>query len=231
VHLTTARNALARVTELPEATQLVGDTRTEVSHLINNFNALITRQDNWRESYDRVEQNLNVLIGPAGNEDTVGVRRPGDNGPVGTSGISRTLDPIIRDQLIEFRRHLERFEKTATGGTDEPPRASDTPPVEPEAPPPTPPEAENEQRPNGRDVPVDPQALLQHVEALEVILGAHVAAQAAAQKAAGGEVVTNTTPSGSTRTTITPSDVTLNQLQLKQLNFHLRELRRLIEKR
>jgi hypothetical protein len=73
--------------------------------------------------------------------------------------------------------------------------------------------------------------LLLHVEALEVILGAQARVQREATAAAGGAVVSSETPSGSTRTTVTGPDVTLNAQQLEQIKTHLAEMRRLLEKK
>jgi hypothetical protein len=73
--------------------------------------------------------------------------------------------------------------------------------------------------------------LLLHVEALEVILGAQARVQKEATAAAGGAVVSSETPSGSTRTTVTGPDVTLNAQQLEQITAHLAEMRRLLEKK
>ena len=73
--------------------------------------------------------------------------------------------------------------------------------------------------------------LLLHVEALEVILGAQARVQKEATAAAGGAVVSSATPSGSTRTTVTGPDVTLNGQQLEQVKAHLAEMRRLLEKK
>ena len=63
-HLTAARNALSELTQLPAASQLTGDARTQVSQLISNFNEMITTDNQWRESYAKLEANLNALIGP-----------------------------------------------------------------------------------------------------------------------------------------------------------------------
>ena len=43
-HLSEARDALSQMTSMPEAAKLQGDTRTQVSQLIANFNELITTQ-------------------------------------------------------------------------------------------------------------------------------------------------------------------------------------------
>jgi hypothetical protein len=47
-HLAEARRVLSEVTTMPQAAQLQGEARTQVSQLITNFNALITAQSNWR---------------------------------------------------------------------------------------------------------------------------------------------------------------------------------------
>src|SRR5688572_24250021 len=62
-HLTAARNSLSEMTQLPAASQLTGDARTQVSQLITNFNELITTKTDWRASFAKVETNLNALIG------------------------------------------------------------------------------------------------------------------------------------------------------------------------
>ena len=59
-----------------------------------------------------------------------------------------------------------------------------------------------------------------------MILGAQATAQSAATAAAGGAVTTSPTASGSTKTTITNADVTLNPSQLDQIKTHLADIRR-----
>jgi hypothetical protein len=113
-HLTDARNTLSALTQLPEASQLTDEARTQVSQLISNFNELITVQNDWRASYAKVTANLNALIGP-----DVGTPDPsGTTGAVGTSGTAgiENLDPAIRTKLVELRSHLKQFERAAGGG-------------------------------------------------------------------------------------------------------------------
>lgn len=114
-HLTEARDVLSQVAQMPEAAQLTGDTRTQVSQLISNFNELITTQAEWRASYAKVQANLTALIG-AERTDEANVPPPatGTAGAVGTSG-NATLDPKIREKLIEFRTKLAAFERAAGG--------------------------------------------------------------------------------------------------------------------
>lgn len=121
-HLTDARNTLSALTQLPSAAQLSGDTRTQVSQLISNFNELITSQSNWRDAYSKVSANLNALIG-AESGVTTDPTVSGTSGAVGTSG-STNLDPEIRVRLVELRRQLNEFEKAAAGGTAAAPGAS-----------------------------------------------------------------------------------------------------------
>jgi hypothetical protein len=86
-------------------------------------------------------------------------------------------------------------------------------------------------RDDAQNVLVVARDLLLHVEALEVILGAQARVQREATAAVGGAVVSSETPSGSTRTTVTGPDVTLNAQQLEQIKTHLAEMRRLLEKK
>src|ERR671927_290062 len=60
-HLMAARESLSQLTQLPAATQLTGEARTQVAQLISNFNELITAQSNWRASFAKVNSNLNAL--------------------------------------------------------------------------------------------------------------------------------------------------------------------------
>jgi hypothetical protein len=163
------------------------------------------------------------------------------------------LDPSIRAKLVEFGIHLERFETVASGTTPAAERAPETPPPAamppadpPAAMPPEPPPAAAAAEPPATAVEIDdsPPAepasteqdsvdvardILLHVEAIEVILGAQAAAQKAATAAAGGVVTTTETPSGSTRTTITSPNVTLDGKQFELVKTHLAEIRRLVE--
>jgi len=109
----------------------------------------------------------------------------------------------------------------------EPPvTASPTAPVSEESPDNPPVDPAAAQAAESADVARD---ILLHVEAVEVILGAQANAQKAATDAAGGAVVTSTTPSGSTKTTITNPNVTLTPSQLDEIKTHLSEIRRLVD--
>lgn len=119
-HLTAARNTLSALTQLPASSQLTGDARTQVAQLIANFNELITTQSEWRESYGKVNANLTALLGPdSGASDPTNAS--GTAGAVGTSGSAAgTVDPAVREKLVELRRNLTAFEKAAVGGAAAP---------------------------------------------------------------------------------------------------------------
>jgi hypothetical protein len=144
-HLSEARDTLSQLTSMPEAAKLQGDSRTQVSSLISNFNELITTQSDWRSAYAKVDANLSALLGPESAEPAAAAS--GVSGAVGTSGASPALDAAIRAKLVEFRTHLKEFERSAggnaagaaapsaaTGSTTSP--ASAAPPATPPATPP-----------------------------------------------------------------------------------------------
>jgi len=129
-HLMAARESLSQLTQLPAATQLSGEARTQVAQLISNFNELITTQSNWRASYAKVNANVTALIGADNSHAEAtggapatapGAATPGSAstaGAVGTSGATTVeLDPAIRAKLVEFRHNLVEFQK-ASGGAE-----------------------------------------------------------------------------------------------------------------
>jgi hypothetical protein len=142
--LTTARDTLSQLTQLPAAGQLTGQPRAQVAQLITNFNELITSQSQWRASYDKVTSSLDTLLGSentdsaappaaapspapgaapgapgASDPGAAGANAPGAAaGSVGTSGTATaTIDPSIRAKLVELRKNLQEFEKAAGGST------------------------------------------------------------------------------------------------------------------
>ncbi len=127
-HLTAARDSLSQLTQLPAAAQLTGDSRTQVSQLISNFNELITTKTEWRASYGKLQANLNALVGEKGEAAPAAPTAPGTGTPgaVGTSGTTG-LDPAIRAKLEEFRAHLSEFEKAAGGAVPTASAAASTP--------------------------------------------------------------------------------------------------------
>jgi hypothetical protein len=121
--MTEARNTLTQLTQLPAAAQLTGDARVQVTQVIANFNELITTTHDWPVSYDKVEANLNALLGPESTDaEQTGATATGTTGAtatgaVGTSGATppAALDPAIRAKLIELRAHLKAYGKAAGG--------------------------------------------------------------------------------------------------------------------
>jgi hypothetical protein len=123
-HLTSARDTLSQLTQLPAAAQLTGDARTQVSQLISNFNELITTNVDWRSAYGKVQGNLTALVGEQRADESPATPTAGTAGAVGTAGTT-SLDPEIRAKLIEFRSHLAEFAKAAGGGTPSASQAAD----------------------------------------------------------------------------------------------------------
>lgn len=239
-HLTAARNALNDLTQLPAAGQLAGNPRRLIQQLITDFNAMLTINAGWHDSYEKVDAALDALLEPPATEQVAGTA-----GAVGTSGASgaNAIDPAIRAKLEEFRVHLDQFEDVASGNaTPDPPPTPTPPPGEtpattaPAAPPaidarPDPPAEPKTDPREDQDVSGVARDVLVHLEAVEVILEAQTAAQKAAIDAAGGAVVTSQTPSGSTRTTVTSPNVTLSEEQLVRIRAHFRDIRLLLERK
>lgn len=125
-HLSAARDSLAQLTQLPAAAQLTGETRTQVSQLIGNFNELITSKTDWRASYDKVAANVTAIIGADSAPVEAAAAAPaGTPGAVGTSGsTAAALDPAIKGKLVEFRTHLMAFEKAAGAAPSGPSESS-----------------------------------------------------------------------------------------------------------
>jgi hypothetical protein len=260
-HLTAARNTLSQLTQLPAATQLQGETRAQVAQLINNFNELITTPADWKASYAKVEGNLNALLGAGAEEPARPAGTPGAVGTSGTKPsldpAIRAKLMEMRTQLDQFEKAAGApsaepaappAAATATAPAATPPAATPPAATPPTAAPssttttttttsrtttPTPPAPADPpaEPPSTEPVTISPQEMIQHIEAIEVILSAHAAAQNAAQSAAGGAVTTSPTPSGSTRTTVTSGDVRLTPEQLTQVKAHLAEMRRLLQKK
>jgi hypothetical protein len=219
--VTEARDILSQLTQLPAASTLAGDTRTQVNGLIANFNELITNQTDWRASYTKVEENLNALIGPA-DPASAAAAATGTAGAVGTSGTgAATLDPAVRAKLVELRAKLTEFE-TAMGGSAAAAAASGSATAS------APTSAAN---PAGA-VATDPQATsptgavssadaVRHIAAIEAILNGTSAA-------ATGTAGTSGTTAAPTATAGEP--LTLSRAQVEQLRTHLSELRKIIDR-
>ena len=234
-HLTAARNSLSEMTQLPAASQLTGDARTQVSQLITNFNELITTNTEWRNSYEKVQGNLTALIGSA-TADESAAPTSGTAGAVGTSG-TVAIDPEIKAKLIEFRNHLDKFENAAGGASATPSASGSAASASPSmAGTPGSPAAttagaatgapETAQTEQAQTPYMDQHELLRHVQAIEAIL--NVQGPAAAGTTGTPPTGTTTTPES---TGTTQSGVTLSAAQVDQLRTHLSELKRLLNQR
>jgi hypothetical protein len=246
-HLMAARDSLSQLTQLPAAAQLSGETRTQVSQLIANFNEMIAATTNWRESYTKVNANLTALVGTesasASVEQPAQPAQSGTPGAVGTTGTAAGgLDPTLRAKLVEFREHLVKFEQAAGGGTTSetpssnsatmtPPSASSSTTPEP-APAEQTPAATSPQNPPAATAPradaTGQTGAVRHIEAIEAILSGRPAASTAA-----GSTPSATTPpaSATAGTSGASANVTLNASQLEQIRMHLSELRKAVDKK
>lgn len=221
-HLTAARDTLGQLTQLSAAAQVQGDARTQLSQLITNFNELITTNENWRSSYDKVNANVVALLGPETPEPS---QPPAPVAPVavGTSGtVAATLDPAVRAKLVEFRNHLTQFEKAAGADTPAASAASAATPaaaatVVTTTAPPSSPATEQSAAPPERSEVMGQNTALVHIDAIEAILKPRATASAQ-------------TPAG-TPGTLAATGLTLDPSQVEQLRTHLAELRKAIEKK
>jgi hypothetical protein len=249
-HLTASRESLSQMTQLPAASQLTGEARTQVSQLIASFNELITTGSNWRASYAKVEANLNALLGSQSIDES---RTPatGTPGAVGTSGtVSAALDPGIKAKLVEFRNHLKEFEKAAGGGSS--PDASSAAAASPTSAPSTAtspssaaaaastsstsastsPTSAMTGATTSAAAPSEPAAksekgesmskddAMKHIQAIEAILNAN------ASGATGAAA-----PTGTAGTSAAAGGLVLDKAQVEQLKTHLAELRRIIDQK
>jgi len=237
-HLTAARESLSQLTQLPAAAQLTGESRTQVSQLITNFNELITTKENWRASYDKVNANLTALLGPEGAEQPAAQNAPATQGAVGTSGtVAASVDPAIRAKLVEFRTHLKQFEQAAGAGGNEPPAASpsasstmnqsNSPASQPPTGQPASTTGQSTAGTTGSTPSADQPAsamgqdnAVQHIEAIEAILNG----RSSASSSTTGNAPAATTGAATTGT------ITLNQSQVEEIRMHLAELRKAVKK-
>ena len=239
------------MTQLPAAGQLAGNPRRLVQQPISDFNAMLTINAAWRASYNKVDSTLDNLLEPS-----VPAPASGTNGAVGRAAPSLAADainPAIRAKLVEFRGHLEQFERALSEGNSvasssgAPTPAATSAPASPTPGPPltTPPAAPAAigDRPDSPPAPTrDPRAtqefsvvardVLLHLEAVEVILSPQAAAQKASTEAAGGAVVSTQTASGSTRTTVngTKRHAQRGTAQ-NRIETHLKDIRLLLERK
>ncbi len=191
-----------------------GESRSQVAQLISNFNELITTQSQWRDSYAKVNANLTALIGPdpVASDPT---NASGTPGAVGTSGsAAATIDPAVREKLVDLRRNLTAFEKAASGGTASPtpaatsaadPQATTPPTTQPPAtqPPATQPPTTGTSGTAPQGAAAGNADVMKHVAAIEALLKM--------QDDSGG--------------------LTLTKAQVEQLRTHWAALRLAIEKK
>ena len=253
-HLTAARDTLSQLTQLPAAAQLTGEARTQVSQLISNFNELITTNTEWRASYDKLAANLTALIG-AQTTDESATPTSSTAGAVGTSGTAAgSLDPAIRTKLMEFRSHLQQFEKAAggagagnapsaasapsatptpstssTGSMTSPTPATESAAGQPSATQSTPPSQPANQQTTPSSQPAGAQQpAMGHSEAMRHIEA--IEAILSGQSAPGASTPSATTgTAGSTAGRASAGTTpTLNREQVDQIRTHLAELRKLL---
>jgi hypothetical protein len=235
-HLTEARQSLADMTALPQAQQLQGEARTQVSQLISQFNQLITTEGNWKASYDQVNATLTTLLSSAPSSASSSTT----SGAVGTTGSASasgtvTIDPAIRGKLEEFRTHLQAF--FAAAGGDAAGSASSTGSAS------SPSSSSSSMSSTGSSSMSSagstsaPSAasdeIESHIAAIEQILNQAGAASSASSSSTGSTSSTSsaTGTSGSTNpAAASGSSVTLTPQQIEQIRTHLQQLRSSIKK-
>jgi hypothetical protein len=234
-HLTAARNTLSELTQLPAAAQLTGDSRTQVTQLISNFNELITTNTDWPAAYAKLEANLNALLGSqTPDESSARTTASGTAGAVGTSGTIAALDPAIRAKLVEFRGHLEKFQQAAGGpkrsesapestgsttagsmtgsaGTAASASTAATQSTATQS-------ATSQIAPSGR---ADHQEVLRLIQAIEAVL----------QSAGSPTAASTATGTTGSATSSTQGGMILTAAQAEQLKSHLNELKRIFNQK
>ena len=238
-HLTAARDSLAQLTQLPAAAQLTGDTRTQVSQLIGNFNELITAKADWRGSYDKVAANVTALIGAESAPPEAAAAAPtGTPGAVGTSGsTAAALDPAIKGKLVEFRTHLMAFEKAAGAATSGPSDSSSSsssssavtpsssaPPASSAAPSASPSSPSSSAAPSASPSSPSPEPAASSSPAEQGAAAAQSAGKMSQDNPISHiEAIEAIIGSG--------SKLTLEQAQVEQIRTHLAQLRKAVEKK
>jgi hypothetical protein len=220
-HLTAARESLSQLTQLPAAAQLTGEARTQVSQLISNFNELITTKEDWRASYEKVEANLNALLGAEMPAQTAQPAQPAEAGAVGTSGKGAdSIDPAIRAKLVEFRMHLSKFEEAAGGAESASSQGASASMAAQSQSPQAGAPGQQSASPSATG-----QDAVRHIEAIEAILSG----ASPSSSPSTGATAANA-PAGTTGSSTTTGSVTLNQSQVEQIRMHLSELRKAVNK-
>jgi hypothetical protein len=237
-HLLAARDTLSDLTQMPQAADITGEVRSEISRIISRFNELIAAGAEWREPLAEVTTRLDALLEPAPREPD-----GTDPRPVGTFGTA-ALDPAVRAKLEDFRTHLDAFERLAAGRMPEPAddapaattamppdvatRASETDPTAASGSVSTGSAAAGMPAPTADTVggaarpPTDPtiSEALRHIEAIEALI-------------AGQDRVPGTAADGTGPVSVgAASDVpAMPPAHVEDIRRHLNELRRLLEDR
>ena len=233
-HLTAARDSLAQLTQLPAAAQLTGDTRTQVSQLIGNFNELITSKADWRASYDKVAANVTAIIGAESAPVEAAAAAPaGTPGAVGTSGsTAAALDPAIKGKLVEFRTHLMAFEKAAGDAPSGPSSpsssamtpSSSAPPASSAAPSASPSSPSSSAAPSASPSSPSPEPAASSSPAEQGAAAAQSAGKMSQDNPISHiEAIEAIIGSG--------SKLTLEQAQVEQIRTHLAQLRKAVDKK
>lgn len=210
-HLTEARQSLADMTALPQAQQLQGEARTQVSQLISQFNQLITAEADWRSSYEQVNSTLTTLLNSPSSAVDASSSTTGAVGTSGSAGGAATIDPAIRTKLEEFRTHLQAF-YTAAGGD-----AANA--------------ADSDSTTSMRNAA--PDDVESHIAAIERILdqaGAGAGASSGSTGSTGSSSSTVGTSGSTSAASVSGGGVTLTPQQIDQIRAHLQQLRSSIKK-
>ncbi|MBP7570910.1 MAG: hypothetical protein KBA95_12695 [Acidobacteria bacterium] len=234
-----ARESLAEVAKMPEAGELQGQGRTEVSQAISNFNALLTAESDWYDQYKLVMQNLFNVLGPpeagesaAGSAGTSGSATAGSSA-TGTAG--EEVPPALRSKLVEFRQKLMAFGREAgapdvTGGVSSTVGAGSSEPSSTSGTSGTagaPPSAQS-----GTPA-AEGESLEQHIDAIDDIIQQALAGTPGSGSSAPGTSGTSGSTSGTPGSTAgaagatgtTPGVVTIDREKLDRIQSHLQRMR------
>jgi hypothetical protein len=249
-----ARESLAELAKSPEAAQLQGQPRTEVSELITNFNALLSAESGWYEQYKLVMQNLYNVLGPASADETAtgttGSTTSGSaSGTSGTTGSTAgTSDPAssgevpaaLRSKLVDFRQKLTEFGRAAgapdvTGGVSSSSSSAGTGSQAPATP------GTSSETPSGTSgtsgmTPAESETLEKHLDAIDDIIQQAISGGASTGSATPGSTTSGSTgTSGSTSgtsgatsgTSASPGAgvVTIDRSKLDSIQSHLQRIR------
>ncbi len=228
-----ARESLAEVAKMPEAAELQGQGRTEVSQAISNFNALLTAESDWYDQYKLVMQNLFNVLGPPEAGESAAGSSAGTSGS-STAGSSATgtageeVPPALRGKLVEFRQKLMAFGREAgapdvTGGVSSTVGAGSSEPSSTSGTSGTagsPPSAQS-----GTPA-AEGESLEQHIDAIDdIIQQALAGTPGSGSSTAGTSGTTESTAGAAGATGTTPGVVTIDREKLDRIQSHLQRMR------